>query len=178
MMIMKKNALISFALLLLFTSFTGDLQQDDINAKSKAVYLYNFTKYIEWPPANKEGNFVIAIVGNNPGLLAELNKMASSKTADKQKFEIKPVSTPSEAGKCNILYVTGESKVNLAEVSQKVKANSTLLVSEKTGALNQGSIINFVVIKSKLAFEINKSHSEKFNLKVSSSLLSLAIDVK
>ena len=30
----------------------------DTNAKMKALYVYNFTKYIDWPEQYKQGNLI------------------------------------------------------------------------------------------------------------------------
>ena len=38
-------------------------QAEEANAKIKAIYIYNFTKYIEWPDSYKEGSFVIGFIG-------------------------------------------------------------------------------------------------------------------
>ena len=32
----------------------------------KAAYLYNFAKFIEWPPATAHGEFVIGVLGQDP----------------------------------------------------------------------------------------------------------------
>ena len=64
---------------------------EETNAKIKAIYIYNFTKYIEWPESYRQGNFVIGIVGNNSTLVNELKKMATVKTVGNQHLEIKNI---------------------------------------------------------------------------------------
>jgi hypothetical protein len=99
---MKKVLVICMGLFMMSAAYQ---QKEDIvmiNAKCKAIYLYNFTKYIEWPEDYKTGNFVIGVYGNYPMLLTELNRMASTKTAGSQKFEIKSVNTVEAASKYHI----------------------------------------------------------------------------
>lgn len=153
------------------------MQQDDTNAKIKAMFLYNFTKYIEWPSAYKEGNFVIGVLGNNANLMAELNKMAAQKTAGTQKFEIRSLSSVDGASKCHIVYIQPDKGGELPEVIGKLKGKSALIITEKPGLARQGAAINFVVQENKTKFELNKGNAEKYNLKVSSNLASLAIVV-
>lgn len=173
---MKKLLIILVA----FLSMSADmrLQQEDTNAKIKAVFLYNFTKYIEWPPAYKEGNFVIGVLGSNATLMSELNKLASAKMAGTQKFEIRNLTSFEGATKCHILYIQPEKGGELSEVISKVKGKSTLIVTEKPGLARQGAAINFVVQDNKTKFELNKANAEKYNLKVSSNLSSLAIVIE
>src|SRR5206468_262493 len=61
----------------------------DTNARLKSVFIYNFTRYIDWPADYKSGNFVINMFGSNTAMLTELNNMAKTKTVGAQKIEIK-----------------------------------------------------------------------------------------
>src|SRR5690606_31601379 len=58
---------------LVFTLFllAGSLHAQTTNYKTYSVFLYSFTKYIEWPQDAREGDFVIAVVGNQK-LLQEM----------------------------------------------------------------------------------------------------------
>ena len=148
------------------------------NAKIKTVYMYNFTKYIDWPDNYKTGNFTIAVLGSNQYILSELNNMAEKKKAGNQSFEIKSVSSIDGASKYHMLFVSPEYQSSLNEIVAKLKGKSTLIITEKPRMTKQGSAINFVVQSSKQKFELSKSNAEKYNLKISSSLVQLAIVVE
>lgn len=152
-------------------------QTIDTNAKYKVMFIYNFTKYFEWPQNYKEGNFVIGVLGNS-SLLAELNTMASTKKVGNQSFEIKTFTNVGAITNCHMLIVAPEVSTPLSEIIAKIKKNSTLLITEKQGFAKQGAAINFVVQNNKPAFELNKSSVEKHDLKVSKDLLTLAILVE
>ncbi|MFI5151400.1 MAG: YfiR family protein [Bacteroidia bacterium] len=172
---MKKTALIVFAYLLL----TAFQQREDIaamNAKYKTIYLYSFTKYIEWPPDYKDGNFVIGVCGPQGPLLAELNRMASTKTAGSQKIEIRTVSNIEGAGKCHILFLPTENIAQFADIGMKLKGHGTLLVTEKEGMIKKGSAVNFVMVDSKIKFQLSKINAEKQKLKISHELEALAVN--
>ncbi|MBI3511481.1 MAG: YfiR family protein [Bacteroidetes bacterium] len=150
----------------------------DTNARIKAVFIYNFTRYIEWPTDYKTGNFVINMYGSNAAMLAELNNMAKTKTVGAQKIEIKNTTTLDGIGRQQILYITSDVTANLSDIIAKLKGKSTLIVTEKAGSAKQGSAINFVVVDNRQKFELNPTNAEKYNLKVSSSLVALAIPVE
>jgi hypothetical protein len=177
---MKKFYFILLSLVLLSADLVPyRFEQDDTNAKIKAVFIKNFVKYIEWPNSYKEGNFIIGIYGTNPSLLLELNKMANSASvvAAGRKFEIRTISSPENAGKCHILFIPADNSFQLSEIMPKLKGKSTLIVTEKAGLAKQGAAINFVVLDNKQKFELNKANAERYNLKVSSNLATLAIVV-
>lgn len=151
----------------------------DTNSKIKAVFLYNFTKYIEWPSEYKNGNFVVGILGNSTALFKELSLMSKTKKVASQDFEIKIYSSTEEIKeKVHMLYIPDESAGNLNNAVQKLRGKSTLIVTETPGLSVQGSGINFVIVANRQKFELNKSNVEGHNLKVSKSLEDLALVVK
>lgn len=176
---MKKTIFILFSFVL-FSSFIATVldQSEQVSAKIKAIYIYNFTKYIEWPESYKEGNFVIGVLGSNSALLNELSKMADSKMVGSQKLEIKNISSCSPTDKYNIIYVLSDNSTQLTDVLNKLKGKSTLIVTDKAGLAKQGAAINFFIDGNKQKIELNKANIEKYKLKVASTLVEMAIAVK
>lgn len=176
---MKKILFILVSVLLLSSWMVkAPDQSEEANAKIKAIYIYNFTKYIEWPDNYKEGNFVIGVLGTNLALVNELNKMASSKTVGTQKFEIKNVAAASDCAKCHIVYILSDNSAQLSDVIGKVKGKSALIVTDKSGLATKGAGINFFVDDNKQKIELNRSNIEKYKLKVASTLVNMAVEVK
>jgi hypothetical protein len=60
-------------------------------------------------------------------------------------------------------------------VSERVKGKGTLVVTDRNGLGAKGSCINFKTVDEKLKFELNQSAIAASNLKVSSTLSSMAI---
>lgn len=150
--------------------------QYDTNAKIKSIYIYNFTKYIEWPEDYKSGNFVIGILGES-NLHDGLQAMATSKKVANQAFEIKRFNSVGEIDKCHMLIIPRKMGAELTSAKSKVTNYATLIITEEEGLALKGSGINFVVKENKQKFELNKSNIENHNLQISSSLLSLALVV-
>ena len=162
-----------FFFLIFFLS--GTLHAQSQNAKLKAIYIQNFTKYIEWP--SKKGDFVIGVLGNTPTLSFLKNIASRSKTKTNQDIVIKTYSSVEQIGKCQLLYVTKGKSSLLKSVTSKLKNNHTLIITEKPGLAKKGAAINFVINDNKMKFELNKSNAEKYGLNVGSSLAKLAIVV-
>lgn len=166
-----------FLFVLAFVSLSFQQQGFDPNAKVKAIFLYNFTKYFEWPKNMKSGNFIIQVIGTNTSLNQELNKMATSKQIGNQKLEIRNTTTYDATIQSHIIFLLNESSDKLKEIVTKTKGKGTLIVTEKTGLAKTGSAINFVVAENKQKFEYNKANAVKAGLKTSDELKSLAIAV-
>lgn len=157
-------------LLVLILSVKGFGQTNDYRFHS--VFIYNFTKYIQWPPSQQTGNFVIAIVGNSP-VFEELEKITANKMVGNQKIVVKKYRSVGEIENCQILYVPGSASFDAAY--EKIKGKSVLMITEKNGLAQRGSSINFIMKDSKWKFELNESATQHAGLKVSKELAKLAI---
>lgn len=161
-----------FLSLFLFTSFK---QTYDINAKIKAVYIYNLTRYFEWPSSSKNGNFIIQIVGSSNTLVKELNdNVAAKKTIGNQKIEVINTTTIDKNKIPHVLYITPEYSSNIKSYANQLKNKGTLLITEQEGAAKTYAVINFVIIDSKQKFEYNKQNASKYGLKASEDIKNLA----
>lgn len=159
----------------MFSSFK--LGSIDTNAKIKAVFIYNFTRYIEWPKSYKSGDFTIGVVGETP-LYTELTKMTQTKKVANQVLKVRKFKSAAEVSQCHILYVAKEKSGDLNAVLKQVKGNSTLIVTEQDGLVDKGAGINFVIKNNRQKFELNKGNVMKYKLKISSNLEALAYTVK
>jgi hypothetical protein len=164
-------------LLLLFLIVTALHPATAQDYKRHPVYIYSFTKYIVWPDAYREGDFEIVVLGDSP-ILKELGVMAGAKkTPDNRTIVVKKIESPAEIKKCHVLFVpVGKSKL-LNDVLAKVGSQSILVITEEEGLGAKGSNINFVVKEGKLVFELNQNSMTKQNLKASTELSRLAIQI-
>ncbi|QHT69496.1 YfiR family protein [Rhodocytophaga rosea] len=169
---MKKNILtLSFILL---AGFQFQLSAQTQDYKFHSIFIYNFTKYIQWPASQQSGDFVIAVIGNSP-IAAELEKITSNKVVGSQKIVVKRFKSVSEISDCHILYLPSSGSGNFDEIQGKLRGKSTLVITEKTGMAQKGSGINFVMQDNKWKFELNESATQSAGLKVSKELAQMAI---
>lgn len=138
------------------------------------MFLYNYTRYFEWPDKKKVDNFVIYVVGKNENLITELKTLATKKKVGNQEIEIKNSATFDAAINSNIIYFTPETGKSLGEAASKNKGKGTLVVSETGGGAKSGASINFIAIENKLKFEYNKNAAIKAGLKTNEDFKALA----
>lgn len=143
--------------------------------KFKAGYIYQFTKYIEWPAAYKSGDFVIGVLGSST-VQGPLNDLAASKKVVDQKIRVESYGSVADIGKCHILYISESQSGNLSAVIGKLSGSNTLVVAEKAGLAQAGAGINFIEKDGKLVFEVNQSGFSNQGLNVNSQLVNLAVN--
>ena len=142
------------------------------NEKLKTVFIYNFTKYIQWPVASDSDNFVIGVVGRTK-LTKELEELAKVKKVGNKIIQVMKLENPSEAEGVNILVISESSSDQLSGAKASYQGQPILIVCEEEGLVQAGAGINFISEDGRLHFEISKSNIEAHSLKVSSQLLSL-----
>ena len=165
---MKKTR--SIALLLALSLVPAFAQ----NYRMHSVFIYSFTRYVQWPDAYNQGDFEILVLGDSP-ILDELRAMAQAKKVGDRVIKVTKITSPAEIRKCNMLFVPVEKSDQIDNVVSKVNTQSILIVTEEKGLAAKGSDINFIVKDGKLAFELNQASVNKQGLKVSNELTRLAI---
>jgi len=157
------------AYFLLYTFFAKG--QTDI-PQAQAMFIYNFTRLIDWP--NKSGDFIIGVIGNNE-VFDALSNYTQGKKVGLQNIVVRQFKEPTDITPCHILFVGFSKTKSLTEILKIVNDNHILIITEKTGAIQMGSAINFVIVGDKLKFEIKIDNATKYGLKVSSKLAEMAV---
>jgi hypothetical protein len=142
----------------------------------KAAFLYNFTRFVEWPPEGLRdpgAPFVIAIVGHDP-FGAALDETVAGKTAGGRPIEVRRVPRVEEARGAQIVFVSSSERSNIAAILKELDRPGILTVGDTDGFAMRGGAINFTMQARKVRFEINPAVTEQAGLKVSSQLLKLA----
>jgi hypothetical protein len=140
--------------------------------KFKAIFIYNFTKDIEWP-SNNQATFQIAIYGDSP-IFDELNIIASKKKVGSASIVVKKINSISEIGDSKICYIPSSRKKTIQEVSMSLKNKNILVITDDATDFFG---INFTEVNQRLTFQISKSNIEAHGLKVTSTLIGLGIAV-
>ena len=153
------------------SSGSGDAPYSEYDIK--AAFLVNFAKYVEWPEAafpETDSPFRIGILGANPfgDTLAEL---AGEQDIGGRKMEVEMADDVNELADCHIVFAGGSP--DLAPLAEK----PVLTVGEQKGFTEQGGVVNFVIVETKVRFEISLKSAKRNDLKVSSRLLKLATKV-
>src|SRR5512133_716278 len=137
--------------------------------KAQSLFIYNFSRMIEWPASYRTGNFIIGILGTSE-VAGELENYTKGKKVGTQDIQVIRYKTPAEIQQCHILFVPFVRTKQLPEVVSTLGTKSTLIITEKSGALTEGSAINFIILDDKMKFELKADNATKYGIKFSSKL--------
>ena len=166
-----------FFIALLFLSTQSFAQDNSIEYKIKAGYLYNFTKFITWPDDESE-TFNLCILGNDPfGSIINPIEERSVKNKPIRLFYYQIIE---DIKACHIIYF-GEtvtelevSELSLSGILSISSFDNSLTVSETEYFTHSGGMIAFILRQGKVKLQINVQALRKSGLEVSAKLLEVA----
>lgn len=145
-------------------------------ATFKALFLYNFTKNINWPQAGNSSELVITVLGDDE-IKAELEKIAKVKKAGNKTIKVVSAKNINEIGTSHIIFLGSSKSSQMASLSAAQANKSVLLVADKKGLCSQGAAITFLTVNGKLRYEISPSQIKAQKLEVTQKIVSLGISV-
>jgi len=161
-------------------ALTGLAAPTPTESQVKAVFLYNFAQFVEWPPnsfTNETSPIVIGILGDDP-FGSVLDQIVRGETVRGRKIVVKRLAPGDEFRSCHILFISHSEKERAWEFLQDLKNSPVLTVGEDENFCERGGMINFVRQDKNIRLEANRTAAEETGIKISSRLLSLARQVK
>lgn len=150
--------------------------QPALEYQVKAAFLYNFAKFVEWPPQSfksPQDPISICILGQNPFGDA-LVETVHGKTVGGRSLVVRQLEDAREAPSCHILFVRFSEQKRLRSVLEAISGGGVLTVGETDTFTADGGIINFKIDGEKIRFQINIAATKREELHISSKLLRLA----
>ncbi|HEV8082997.1 MAG TPA: YfiR family protein [Chitinophagaceae bacterium] len=147
----------------------------EFNYKVNAMYIYYFTKYINWPDHSGSAFLTIGVLGDSP-VTDQLKIIIAGKKPGSVPIIIKIIEI-SEVTKCQIIVVSKSQSSITNQVQEATRNLPILIVTEKRGLVKKGANICIYIDDEdnfKTKFEISKKNMQARKLKVANELLKIA----
>lgn len=139
----------------------------------KAAFLYNFTKFVEWPGDATSGpTLCVGVLGKDP--FGEAIEGLKGKMAKGRKIKVMRFRRAEEAKDCDLLFVSASEKGHLTQILKNLQNSRALTVADQEGFCEAGGMINLVPVGNKVGFEVNVAAASRSRVRMSSHLLKLA----
>lgn len=135
----------------------------------KAVFIYNFTQFVDWPSSVFSSNsspFVIGVLGHDP-FGSYLESVVEGEKYGSHPIVVQRYKSLKEINTCHILYVNEDASSAIKDL----KNRSILTVGDQDDFATSGGMIRFFLEKSKIKLQINLGAAKAANLTISSKLL-------
>ena len=199
----KINILTVLAVWLLFLPIVKKAGAEEATYKEheiKAAYIFKFVNFIDgWrfqqesgedkeKDAGKERSIIIGVIGRNPfrgafvpykdkqvknrKIIVKYYKGYSELNSNDEKVTIHP--RIKQIKQCDLLFICSSEKDYIDNILDPIRHERILTISEIPGFLESGGIINFVMERDMVRFEINTAGVNRAKLQIRSKMLRLA----
>lgn len=127
--------------------------------KLKAAFIYNFIKFVEWPPlafANNTSPLILGIVGRDP-FQGELEEAVRDKIVGGRTVRVTRFALGDDLASCHVVFLPKDTdRRKLTLILSQTKALPLLTVGDELPGFAQGGgVINLFREEDKIRFEIN-----------------------
>ncbi len=142
-------------------------------AAVKAAFIYNFTKYTEWP-AQGEDTLQLCLLGKTDPLLSAVMEL-QGKQSQGRRIVVRSAGREADAlNGCRVIVVGTSEEDHLTDILRNAQKQPALTVSEIDRFIDAGGMIGLVVSNARVQFEINARAAELANLKFGAQMMKLA----
>jgi hypothetical protein len=139
----------------------------------EAAYLYQFTRFVEWPAAEAASPLTVCVVGHDPFGEA-LDLAVQDRRVDGRRVTVRRLPDAEGAGACSLAFLPAAEVARLPALQLAVRNRPVLLVSDIRDFARNGGMIGFFRDADRVRFEVNPAAAEGAGLRISSRLLSIA----
>ena len=143
----------------------------------KAGFIYNFTKFIEWPAStNLYTTFNLCVVGDNR-LEDSLQALEGKKVGSKP-IKVRQNVSKEEMKSCQMLFVADDNDQATYDLLRELGNAPVVTVGDSPEFTLKGGMIGLIRDGSRVGFEINLAPANAVDVHFSAQLLKLAKSVK
>ena len=167
---------VATAILLAFAPSAAQ-RPDTSETAVKAAFLYNFTKFVEWPDsafAQPSAPFVVCAFADE-AFRRELEGILLNERVRGRPITVAPAALEDPRG-CHLAYFANAEVERQVRMLDAVKRSPVLTVGEGRRFLEQGGLIAFMVENDRVRFAISRRAAGATGLSISSKLLRVARD--
>lgn len=139
----------------------------------KAVFLFNFSQFVDWPPeafAEPQSPLVIGVLGNDP-FGADLDEIVRGETVNGRPLLVRRYRSIQELDTCHILFIDRSERDRLGQILAALKGRSILTVGDFEGFARNGGVIRFVMTGNKIRLHVNLDAARLAGLTIRAKLL-------
>ena len=114
---------------------------DDALTALKAAFVYKFTRFIDWPAAQADRPFVIAVIGD-PAMRRALSVLEQGgREVAGRPIRVRGSCDLDAADACQVLFIGAAAEDRLADMVRRAARSPVLLVGDTPGFVGRGAAI-------------------------------------
>lgn len=141
----------------------------------KAVFLFNFLQFVEWPDSafpDKTAPIRIGLLGDDR-FGSAVEEAVRDETIRDRPLVVTRSRRVEDLMDCHLIFISESEERRLDWILSQLEPRPVLTVSDVSGFARRGGVIAFYPEGKKVRFEININTAQRVGLKMSSQLLNL-----
>lgn len=137
----------------------------------KAVFLFNFAQFVEWPDAafaGPESPLVIEILGEDP-FGTYLDETVTGEAVRGRPLVVRRTQRIEDIRNCHILFVSQSAESRFDAILAALKDRPVLVVSDAPGFVRRRGMVGFAFEQSRVRVKINPDAARAAGLTISPS---------
>lgn len=152
----------------------ADAQQPRVSDREvKAVFLFNFAQFVEWPAtafATAQSPIVIGVLGEDP-FSRTLDEVIKGEVVKNRALVVERFQRVEDIAACHILFVSASETQRYERILATLRGKATLTVGETEGFATRGGMVRFVSQRNRIGLQVNVGAAKAAGLTISSNLL-------
>jgi hypothetical protein len=139
----------------------------------KAVFLFNFAQFVEWPATAFSGArapIIIGVLGQNP-FGSYLDETVRGERVEDRPLQVQFYRRVDEIKHCHILFISRSEVSRLKDILGALKDRSILIVGDDDDFVRRGGMIRLATARNRVQLIINADAASAASLTISSQLL-------
>lgn len=142
----------------------------------KAVFLFNFVQFAEWPPeafSDPRSPIVIGVLGKDP-FGRVLDDVVIGEVVRNRQLVVERFHRVEEIKTCHILFISPSETGKYEQIFARLQGRSILTVGDTEGFSTRGGMIRFLTEQNRIRLRVNVGAAKAAGLTISSKLLRAA----
>lgn len=139
----------------------------------KAVFVFNFLQFVQWPETAGPGDSGPMIIGvlDDESLARLLDEAVRDEQIDGRRVEVRRFDEAGDVRDCHILFIGGANTALFRQAIEHIGNGSTLTVSDHEDSAANGAMIQLATRDNRIRLLVNLETARAAGLTISSNLL-------
>jgi len=158
------------------TSVTAAAAEPSAEFKVKAVFLFNFAQFVEWPSRvfkSPGAPLVIGVLGDDP-FGSYLDALVKGERIGAHPVVVRRFRAGQDFSDCHVLFVAPSEAGKIGQIAARLQGAHVLTLGDGEAFCRLGGMVGFVMERGKVRLRINLKAATAADLTISSKLLTPA----
>jgi hypothetical protein len=139
----------------------------------KAVFLFNFARFTEWPSSAATGPLTLCVLGDAE-VASRLDRLVGDRAINGRDVSVASLATFQIIKSCHLLYIAGDDTVRIGGALDAVSTLPVFTVTDGERFLHARGVATLYTEDGRFRFAINSDAVSRAGLRLSSKVLGLA----